>query len=73
MGWDVLLGAVVPALAPLIAIVLMFDVLMCWVRKTDSEDPEEIARFGFAIKAHSLIAVILFLAWMTAFSDALVI
>ncbi len=70
-GADIVMGAVVPAMAPIIFILLMLDVLMCVIWKSDSTDEEEIARFRFAIKAHLSVGAVLIVLWLLSFQDAL--
>lgn len=70
-GEDILLGAVVPAMSPIIFILLMLDVLMCAVWKADSEDPEEVTRLAFAIKTHLVVGAVLIGLWLASFQDAL--
>lgn len=70
-GWEIMLGAVIPALAPISFVLLLLDVMMCAVWKSDSTDPAEIARLGFAIKVHLLLGGILMLLWINSFSGAL--
>ena len=70
-GWNIILGAVVPAMAPIIFILLMFDVLMCAVLKSDSEDAAEIAKFGFSIKTHLIVGFVLIGLWLASVQGAL--
>lgn len=70
-GADILLGAVVPAMAPIIFILMMLDVLMCVVWKSDSSDEIEIARLAFTIKTHLAVGGVLILLWIASFQDAL--
>ena len=70
-GWEIILGAVIPAVAPISFILLMLDVMMCAVWKSDSSDATEIARLGFAIKTHLLVGAVLILLWINSFSNVL--
>tara|TARA_R110002072_G_scaffold59158_4_gene150728 strand:- start:88 stop:432 length:345 start_codon:yes stop_codon:yes gene_type:complete len=71
VGWDILPGAVIPAVAPIIFILLMLDVMMCAVWKADTQDQQEAARLSFAIKTHLIVGVVLMLFWFNSFSTAL--
>jgi hypothetical protein len=70
-GWDLILGAVVPALAPMIFIIIMLDVLMCKVFQTDAQDLLMKQRYGLIARTNFSIAVVLLLFWLAAFQDAL--
>lgn len=70
-GWEILLGAVIPALAPISFVLLMLDVMMCAIWKADSREPAEIARLGFAIKVHLTVGAVLILLWINSFSGIL--
>lgn len=70
-GSEILMGAVVPAVAPIIFILLMLDVLMCVVWKADSSDEAEISRLSFSIKTHLIVGGVLILLWLASFQDAL--
>ena len=70
-GADILMGAVVPAMAPIMFILLMLDVLMCVIWKSDSSDDLEIARFAFTIKANLTVGGVLIFLWFLSFQDAL--
>ncbi|MFT7090883.1 MAG: hypothetical protein ACJAYE_000411 [Candidatus Azotimanducaceae bacterium] len=70
-GWDLVPGAVIPALSPIIFILLMLDVMMCAIWKSDSEDQTEIANLGFAIKTHVTVGTVLILFWLNSFSGTL--
>lgn len=70
-GADIFLGAVIPAIAPILFILLMLDVMMCAIWKADSQIEAEVLRFGFAIKAHLFVGGLLILFWINSFSEAL--
>jgi len=70
-GWDLVPGAVIPALAPIIFILLMLDVMMCAIWKSDSEDQTEVTRLAFAIKTHVSVGAVLILLWLNSFSGTL--
>ena len=71
IGWDILPGAVIPAVTPIIFILLMLDVMMCAVWKADTEDQQEAASLSFAIKTHLIVGGVLMLFWFNSFNTAL--
>lgn len=71
IGWDLIPGAVIPAVAPIIFILLMLDVMMCAIWKADTEDQSEAARLSFSIKTHLVVGAALILLWANSFSGAL--
>jgi len=71
IGWEIVPGAVIPALAPILFILLMLDVMMCAVWKADTEDQNEAARLSFAIKTHLTVGATLMALWINSFSGAL--
>lgn len=70
-GWDVVLGAVVPAVSLLVFIVIMLDVLMSKVFQSDAQDTAVKNHYGFIVKANLGIAILLMLFWLSAFREAL--
>ena len=70
-GWDINLGAVVPAVVPMTFIVLMLDVLMCKVYQTDAQDPQIKQRYGLIVRTNLAIAFILLLFWLGAVSETI--
>jgi hypothetical protein len=70
-GWGLLRAAVLPALAPIIFMVLMLDMLMCHVLKIDSDAPaERRADLGLISRVHLLVGLILLLSWLPVFLRA---
>ena len=70
-GADLILGAVVPAMAPIIFILLMLDSLICVIWKGETEDQSKIAKFIFSIKANFVVGAVLICLWILSFQDAL--
>lgn len=70
-GWDLVLGAVVPAVALLVFIVMMLDVMMSKVFQLDAQDTAVKQHYGFIVKANLGIAMLLMLFWLSAFQEAL--
>ncbi|MFT7688883.1 MAG: hypothetical protein ACI9FB_004248, partial [Candidatus Azotimanducaceae bacterium] len=70
-GATLILGAVVPAFAPIIAIILMFDVMMSKIQQSDDSDPAVKLKFRNIIRLNLATAVVLTVFWINAFSDVL--
>ncbi len=70
-GWDIILGAVIPALVPITFVVIMLDALVCKVYQTDAQDLQKKKRYGLIVRINLLIVLILLLAWLAALNDAL--
>lgn len=70
-GSDIVLGAVVPAMAPIIFILLMLDSLMCAVWKSESQSEEAAAKLAFSLRANLTVGIVLILFWIASFQDAL--
>jgi hypothetical protein len=68
-GWGLLFGAVLPAAAPMVLMVLMLDVLMCQVLKSDA-DPARRSRLNFALGLNLLSIGLLLLTWLPVFLRA---
>ncbi len=68
--WDLFFGGVVPAMGPIIVIVLGLDVLMAQVWK-DQETPERIAALSFVVKANVVCGGILLIAFLAVFLPVL--
>lgn len=69
-GWDLLWGGIIPALAPIIFIVLMFDVMMCNIMKSDASDAR-IDQLRFNIRAHLTIGLLVLGFWLYSFAGVL--
>ena len=70
-GSDLFLGAVVPAITPIVIVNLMLDVLMCMVLQSDTEDQDIKRRYSTIVKTNIGIAGLLLFLWLNAFRDAL--
>jgi len=70
-GVQIILGAVIPALAPMIVIVIMLDTLMSKVFQSDATEPSDKAYYGAIMKTNVAIALVVTLMWLEAFNDAL--
>ncbi len=68
-GWGWLRSAALPAAAPIIFMVLMLDLMMCQILKSDA-DAERRAQLSFASKVYLVISVILIAVWMPVFLRA---
>ncbi len=70
-GSDIFLGAVVPAVAPIIFILLMLDSLMCFVWRSENDVEEERQKLTFAARANFTVGFVLISFWIASFQDAL--
>ena len=70
-GINLLLGAVVPALAPIVAIVIMLDVLMSKVQQADAQLPAQKIQYRNIIRANLITAIVLTAFWIAAFNQVL--
>ncbi len=64
--WNLLFGGILPAVAPLVVIVIMQDILLSHIWKSDA-DESSIIRLNMIIKAHLLIGGLLLAAWLAIF------
>ncbi|XOV90429.1 MAG: hypothetical protein ACFHX7_11240 [Pseudomonadota bacterium] len=71
-GWDVVFGGIVPATAPLVFIVIMFDVMMCSIMKSDATDPARIEMLQLTIRWHLALAFSVLALWIFSFRSILV-
>ncbi|MBV1879818.1 MAG: hypothetical protein KUG79_19400 [Pseudomonadales bacterium] len=70
-GIEILFGAVVPAVAPMVIIIIMLDVLMSKIWQSDTSDPVMKQHYQSIIWTHLVFAALLLLLWLEAFSQAL--
>lgn len=64
-GWGLLRAAVLPALAPIIIMVLMLDFVMCRISIADNgSSAERRSDLGLISKIHLLVMAILLLSWL---------
>jgi hypothetical protein len=68
-GWGLLFGVVLPASAPIVLMVLMLDVLMCLVLKSDAA-PSRRSQLNFALGVHLLFIGLLLVTWLPVFLRA---
>ena len=68
--YELFMGAIIPATAPIVFVVIMFDVLMSSVMKSGYESDETLY-FGRVIKWHLAIGLTLLAMWFLSFTDAL--
>lgn len=69
-GWGLLFGGIIPATAPLVFIVMMFDVMMCQIMKGDA-DQTRSSELNFTIKLHLLLGFTLLALWLYSFRSVL--
>lgn len=70
-GWQIFFGGIVPAMAPLIFVVMMFDVLMANVLKGDVE-PDKAIVLRRVIRYNTILGAILLGLWLFSFSGVLI-
>lgn len=68
--WNLFFNGVVPAMAPLIVILIMLDVMMSHIWK-DGESEERIAELNFIMRCHLIVAGLLLLAFLGMFLPVL--
>lgn len=68
---SLIMGAVIPALAPIVAILIMMDVMMCKILQSDAQDEQVKLSYRNIVRANLVTAFLLFAIWIAAFSDAL--
>ena len=69
-SWDLFFGGILPATAPIIVIVIGFDIMMSSIQKSEAS-AERVAHFNNIIKAHWIVGGILLAAWLAVFLPAL--
>jgi hypothetical protein len=68
--WELLMGAMIPATAPIIFIIMMFDLLMLRVMQSGAE-ASMLAVQGLVVRTHLLTGGIMMLLWAMSFNGAL--
>jgi len=63
-------GGILPATAPLVFVVIMFDVMMCRIMKSDA-DWERAVQLSFIIRTHLTIGFVLLGLWLLSFRSVL--
>ncbi|MBN1379633.1 MAG: hypothetical protein JXA04_10400 [Gammaproteobacteria bacterium] len=67
-GWGLLRAAVLPALAPIVFMVLILDLLMCQIAKADEEiSLQRRLDLNFISKLYVVVAATLLLMWLPVF------
>ena len=69
-NWNLFFDGVLPALSPLIVIVIGLDIMMSSIWKSDAGS-ERIQHFNRIIRAHWIFGSILLISWLTVFLPAL--
>lgn len=70
-GWQLVTGGIIPALAPIVFVVMMFDVMMANILKDDG-GPEQAIILRRVIRTHLTIGLVLIFLWLFSFRDVLV-
>lgn len=63
--WNLFFGGILPALSPLIVIVIGLDIMMSSIWRSD--DPERAEHFTRIIRTHWVVGGILLAAWLAVF------
>ncbi len=66
-GWDALTTLVLPAAAPLVLFVILFDVMMSGVQLNAATDAAHRTHWRFALAADLIVAAVLVLSWWPFF------
>jgi hypothetical protein len=69
-GWDLFWGGILPATAPLIIVVIFFDVMMSQVLKGEA-DAERQQQLTLITRVHLSVASLLLLFWLYSFRNVL--
>jgi hypothetical protein len=69
-AWELLMGAMIPATAPIIFIMLMFDLLMIKVMQSGADEAMRAVK-GLIVRTHLLTGGIMMLLWAMSFNGAL--
>lgn len=69
-GWELLMGAMIPATTPIIFIIMMFDLLMTNVMQSGA-DESALAVKGLIARTHLAIGGVMMVLWGMSFSGAL--
>jgi|TARA_B110000263_G_scaffold158958_1_gene138125 hypothetical protein len=70
-SWNLFFSGVLPACAPIVVIVIMLDVMMSQIWKSDAS-AERIAALNTIIKVHCVVAALLLMSFLTVFLPVLV-
>jgi len=68
--WDLFFGGILPALGPIVVILIGLDIMMSSIYRTDAEG-DEVARLTLIIRAHWVIGALLLGAWLAVFLPVL--
>ena len=64
--WNMFFDGILPAIAPIVVIVILLDIMMSHIWKSDADEPS-IIRLNQIIKAHLLVGGLLLAAWLGYF------
>ena len=68
--WNLFFGGILPALSPLIVIVIGLDIMMSSIWRSDAA-PDRVEHFTRIIRTHWIVGGILLAAWLTVFLPVL--
>ena len=62
--WDEMPVALVPAFTPIVFTVILFDMMMSKIRRSDTEDSVEKSRFRDIVRVYKFLVVVMILSWI---------
>jgi hypothetical protein len=65
-GWEMIPTLVVPAMTPLVFMVLMFDYMMCRIRMSDEAERKKFRTISYVELASALLLLIIWLPYFLA-------
>ena len=70
-NWQLLFSGILPATAPLVVIVIGFDIMMCKIQQADAGEAER-HRYRLINRSHLIFGGLLLAAWLAIFLPALI-
>lgn len=70
-NWNLFFGAILPATAPLVVIVIGLDIMMSQIWKSEASE-EAVRRYNLIIRTHLIVGGLLLAAWLAVFLPALI-
>jgi hypothetical protein len=71
-AWELLMGAMIPATAPIIFVIMMFDLLMINVMQSGADD-QQLQSKSLITRTHLLLGGLLLIVWLLAFNGILLV
>ena len=70
-NWHLFFSGVLPATAPLVVIVIAFDIMMSRIRQADADEADR-QRYSLIMRTHLIVGGALLAAWLAVFLPALI-